>query len=75
MSEVPEVRKSRKTNVFLSDDEWTRWRVWLAQNNHSGSLVLSEYIRKLIRTSVQIPAKVVSSSKPAAATRRPKPKA
>ncbi len=40
--------KSRKSNVYLSDDEWKRWRIWLVKHNRSSSLVLSDYIRKLV---------------------------
>lgn len=53
--------KTRKVNVWLTDNEWRRWRLWLVKHNHSGSVVVSAYIRRIIGRSVQKRTKVLQS--------------
>lgn len=62
MTQRYEGLKSRKVNIYVTDKEWTRWRVWLAGHNRSGSLTLSEFIRRVIGRPRRKRTKVLSSA-------------
>ena len=65
-----QVHRTYKVNVWLTAEEWRKWRVWLAENNHSGSQVLSTHIRQQIGHAKKSQGVVRSKSEP---TKRPKP--